>query len=194
MRFHALRLAGAFLIEPERHADDRGFFARTWCRRGAQGRGLNTEWAQHSVAHNRLGGTVRGMHYQVAPHEETKLIQCVAGAIYDVIIDLRPGSPTYGEWEAVELSAENLRLLYVPKGFAHGYQTLADDTAVAYLISEEYHPEAARGVRYNDPAFGINWPLPVNVSSARDNQFAAFEPRAAAPRPVESGAALSGGG
>ena len=168
MRFRELRLSGAFVIEPQRFEDGRGYFARTWCRREAAAAGLTAEWVQHSLAHNRVKGTLRGMHYQAAPHEEAKLIQCATGAIYDVILDLRPGSVTYGRWEAVELGAENLRLLYVPKGFAHGYQTLADDTTVTYLISEEYRPDAARGIRYDDPTFGIAWPVPVSAISDRD--------------------------
>jgi dTDP-4-dehydrorhamnose 3,5-epimerase len=168
VRFLQLSLAGAYVIEPDRLGDGRGFFARTWCKRMSAAIGHTAEWVQHSVASNRAKGTLRGMHYQAPPQEEVKLIQCVSGEIYDVILDLRLGSPTYGQWEAVELSAANLRLLYVPKGLAHGYQTLVDDTTVHYLISEEYRPEAARGVRYHDPAFEIDWPLPVSAISERD--------------------------
>lgn len=177
MRFRELRLGGAFLIEPARHADARGSFAQLWSRRAAAAAGVTVDWVQHSLAHNRAKGTLRGMHHQAAPYWEAKLVRCAAGAIYDVVLDLRPGSPTFGRWEGVELAANPLRLLYVPLGFAHGYQTLADDTAVDYLISEEFHPEAARGVRYDDPAFGIAWPLPVGVISDRDRMWPGWEGR-----------------
>jgi dTDP-4-dehydrorhamnose 3,5-epimerase len=165
------KLKGAFLIEPERLEDERGFFARTWCQREFAARGLNATWVQSSVSFNRTKGTLRGMHYQKAPYEETKLVRCTMGAIFDVLVDLRPGSPTFQQWTAAELTAENRRMLYVPCGVAHGFQTLVDNTEVCYEISEFYHPEAAGGVCWNDPAFGIPWPLPVGPMSERDRSF-----------------------
>ena len=176
MKFLPLELPGVFLIEPEPIADDRGFFARTWCSREFADRGLVAAIAQCSLSFNRRKGTLRGMHYQAPPHEEVKIVRCTAGAIYDVVIDLRPGSPTRGRWLGVELSAANHRHLYVPAGFAHGFQTLADDTEVFYQISQFYHPESARGLRYDDPAFGIRWPLGDITVSERDLSFPEFRP------------------
>jgi len=175
VRFEELPISGAYQIEPDRIEDERGFFARTWSREDLAAHNLVTELAQCSVSFNRRKGTLRGMHYQVAPHEETKIVRCTMGALWDVIVDLRPGSPTRGQWTAAELTAENRRQLYIPAGCAHGFQTLSDDTEVLYLISEVYHPESARGVRWDDPKLGIAWPLPVSVMSDRDRAFRPLE-------------------
>jgi len=156
--FLATKLPGVQVIEAEKREDERGFFARTFCLQEFEAHGLDARASQCSISFNRKKGTLRGMHYQVAPHAESKLVRCTAGAIYDVAVDLRPDSPTFKQWEGVELSAQNRRALYIPAGCAHGFQTLADDTEVYYQISEFYHPESARGVRWDDPAFGIDWP------------------------------------
>jgi dTDP-4-dehydrorhamnose 3,5-epimerase len=174
MIFTETRLKGAFVIEPEKVEDKRGFFARTWCQHEFANRGLNPCIAQCSISFNLKRGTLRGMHYQVAPYEEAKVVRCISGAIYDVIIDLRPQSPTFTEWLAVELNAENRRMLYVPEGFAHGFQTLEDNTEIFYQISEFYAPEYARGVRWDDSAFGIQWPLADRPISIRDQTFPDF--------------------
>jgi dTDP-4-dehydrorhamnose 3,5-epimerase len=168
------KLAGLCLVEPERLEDERGFFARTFCRREFEARGLNSTVAQCSISFNRQKGTVRGMHYQAKPYEEVKLIRCTRGAIYDVAVDLRPDSSTFKQWMAVELTADNRLMVYMPEGFAHGFQTLADDTEVYYQISQVYSAEHARGVRWNDPAFGIRWPLEVQVISERDQNHPDF--------------------
>jgi len=176
MEFIPLRVAGAFLIEPTKFEDDRGFFARTWCAREAEDRGMAVRVAQCSTSFNERRGTLRGMHYQLPPYEEAKLVRCTAGTIYDVILDLRTGSATFGQWFGVELSAANRLLLYVPEGFAHGFQTLADNTEVFYQMSEFYAPEYAQGVRWNDPAFGIQWPDHERTIIERDQQYADFRP------------------
>jgi len=169
VRFSELNLSGAFVIELERHEDIRGFFARTFCAREFGERSLETNFVQESISFNKRRGTIRGMHFQVEPHAETKTVRCTAGAVYDVIIDLRPGSPTYGKWHAVELSALNRRTLYIPVGFAHGFQTLENDSELLYQISAEFEPAAARGIRWNDPQVGINWPILEGVTiSERD--------------------------
>lgn len=168
MRFLPARLAGAWLIEPTPHRDGRGSFARTFCEAEFAERGLETHFPQHSVSISNAAGTLRGLHYQRAPHEEVKVVRCIAGAIVDVIVDLRPGSATYLQWQAFELSAENACQAYVPKGFAHGCQTLTDGAAVSYLISTPHVPEAACGIRYDDPRLGITWPRPVSVIADRD--------------------------
>lgn len=175
MIFHQLDIPGAFLIEPERVEDRRGFFARTYCRRELEARGLDPTVVQTSVSVNRLRGTVRGMHWQAAPYEEIKLVRATRGAIFDVILDLRPGSPTWKRHAGVELTADNRLSLYVPAGVAHGFQTLEDDTEVFYQMSEFYYPEAARGVRWDDPAFEIEWPLAISMISERDLTFPPFE-------------------
>ncbi len=175
MIFRETALAGAFLIEPERLADERGFFARTWCARELAEHGLDPRLAQASVSFNRELGTLRGLHYQAAPHEEAKLVRCTRGEIWDVIVDLRPGSPTFKRSFGEALSAENRLMLYVPAGFAHGFLTLAPASEVLYLISEFFEPEAARGVRWNDPAFGIRWPSEPRVISDRDRAYPDFE-------------------
>lgn len=174
MRFTETALPGVFLIDIEPLEDDRGFFARLWCRDELARKGLASDLAQISVSFNRRRGTLRGMHYQVAPHEEVKLVRCTRGAIYDVLVDLRPGSPTYRRWMSAELTADNRRTLYVPKGVAHGFQTLTDDAEVLYQISEFHHPESARGVRWDDPAFGIEWPDQAPILSGRDSGYPDF--------------------
>ncbi len=174
MIFSDTALAGAYIIEPERRADARGFFARTWCRNEFEAHGLDARLVQCSISFNSKKGTLRGMHYQTAPHEEAKLVRCTMGAIYDVIIDLRPGSPTFKRHIGVELSAENRTMLYVPAGFAHGFQTLVDNTEVFYQMSEFYAPEHSAGVRWNDPAFGIVWPPDERTIVERDQNYPDF--------------------
>ena len=164
MIFSETAVPGAFVVEPERLEDERGFFARIWCAREFAERGLDARLAQCSVSVSERKGTLRGLHYQAAPHAETKLVRCTRGAIYDVIVDLRVESPAFLRHVALELSAADRRMLYVPEGVAHGFQTLADDTEVFYQISEFHHPESARGVRWDDPACAISWPLAVTVS------------------------------
>jgi dTDP-4-dehydrorhamnose 3,5-epimerase len=168
MIFRPATLAGVCLIAMERHVDARGYFARSWCRREFAAHGLDTGFAQASVSFNPRRGTLRGMHFQRPPHAETKLVRCSRGAIWDVVIDLRATSPTRARWQGFELTAENGASLYIPEGFAHGFQTLAPDSEVLYQISTFHAPEAAAGVRYDDPSFGIDWPLPVACISARD--------------------------
>jgi dTDP-4-dehydrorhamnose 3,5-epimerase len=174
MRFTPTRLSGAFILDPERREDARGHFARTFCRREFEAHGLKPDIAQANVAWNARKGTLRGMHYQVAPAAETKLVRCTRGALWDVIVDLRPESPTFLEHVGVELSAENGRQLFVPELFAHGYITLADDTEAAYQVGEFYAPDAERGIRFDDPALGIAWPIPVTVISEKDAAWPAF--------------------
>ena len=172
MLFIPTILPGVYLIEVEPKADDRGLFARTYCREAFAARGLCTEWVQCNVSFNSRAGTLRGMHWQAAPHEEVKLVRCTAGAALDVVVDVRPGSPTCRQWVGVELTAENRKAVYIPAGFAHGFQTLADDTELFYQMSEFYHPESARGVRWDDPALGIEWPpCEGRVISERDRSF-----------------------
>jgi dTDP-4-dehydrorhamnose 3,5-epimerase len=171
MIFTELKLKGAFVIEPERVEDERGFFARTWCEREFKDRHLNPRLVQCSISFNEKKGTLRGMHFQAPPRQETKLVRCTRGAIYDVIIDLRAHSSTLRQWLAVDLTAENRRLLYIPKGLAHGFQTLVDHTEVSYAISDFYHPECARGIRWNDPALQIPWPLQEVILSERDRTY-----------------------
>lgn len=171
MNFLATGIAGAWVIEPERLEDERGFFARTWDADEFAERGLNSRLSQCSISYNRVRGTLRGLHYQAAPYEEAKLVRCTSGALFDVALDLRPGSSTYGDWFGVELSAENRKALYVPEGCAHGFMTLEDGCEVHYQISEAYVPAAARGVRWNDPAFAIEWPGEVVVINERDGSY-----------------------
>jgi dTDP-4-dehydrorhamnose 3,5-epimerase len=175
MKFVETELTGAFIVVPERLEDERGFFARTWCRKEFEQHGLNPNMVQCNISFNRKKGTLRGMHYQVFPFEEGKLVRCTMGAIYDVIIDLRPDSKTFIHWIAVELSAENRKMIYIPEGFAHGFQTLENDTEVFYQMSEFYAPEYARGVRWNDPKFNIKWPDDVRIISAKDKNFEDFD-------------------
>jgi dTDP-4-dehydrorhamnose 3,5-epimerase len=176
MIFAETPLKGAYVIDPERLADERGFFARTWCRREFEANGLSPGLAQCNISFNHKRGTLRGMHYQVVPQAEAKLVRCTAGAIHDVIVDLRAGSATLKQWFAVELSAENRRMLYIPEGLAHGFLTLADATEVFYQMSEFYSPECARGVRWNDLAFGIRWPFEASIISERDRTYPDFVP------------------
>jgi dTDP-4-dehydrorhamnose 3,5-epimerase len=168
MRFEETTLPGAYILELERREDERGFFARVWCAEELREAGLDTSVVQANIGFSHRRGTLRGMHFQEPPHAEVKIVRCTLGAVYDVIVDLRPGSPTHRRWLGVELTAENRRQLYVPEGFAHGYQTLTDDTEICYQTSREYAPESARGVRYDDPAFGIEWPVAVTVVSEAD--------------------------
>ena len=172
--FKETKLAGAFVIEMERHSDERGFFERTYCEQEFEVHGLNTRVVQCNVSFNKRKGTLRGMHYQAAPFAEAKLVRCTAGAIYDVIIDLRPASATFKQHFAVELSAENHRMLYIPEDFAHGFQTLQDDTEVSYQMGQRYSAEHALGVRWNDPAFGIKWPEGERIIIARDQNYPDF--------------------
>lgn len=174
MIFSETGLKDAFVIEPERLEDHRGFFARTWCQREFEAHGLNRLLVQCSISFNKKKGTLRGIHYQAAPHEEAKLVRCSMGSIYDVIIDLRRDSPTFKRHLGVILSAENRKMLYVPEGIAHGFLTLEDNTELFYQISEFYSPEHARGVRWNDPAFGIPWPLTPSIMSDRDRSYSDF--------------------
>jgi dTDP-4-dehydrorhamnose 3,5-epimerase len=174
MIFQELPLAGALVIDIERREDTRGFFARAWCRREFEARGLRAQPVQTNISYNRRRGTVRGFHYQAPPYGEAKLIRCTRGAIHDVIIDVRPSSPTYAKHHAVQLSAERYRMLYVPEGFAQAFQTLQDETEVTYQVSEYYTPEAERGIRHNDRAFGIDWPLEVTVISDKDRSWPDF--------------------
>lgn len=174
MIFTQTKLPGAFVIELEKHADERGFFARTFCEKEFKAQGLNTEVVQCNVSFNKTKGTLRGMHFQATPFEEAKLVRCTAGSIYDVIIDLRPSSPAFKEYFAVELSAENRKMLYVPEGFAHGFQTLEDDTEIFYQMSQYFSSEHARGVRWDDPAFGIEWPEDERIIVERDRSYPDF--------------------
>lgn len=174
MIFKETKLKGVFIIQPERLKDERGFFARTWCQREFETHGLNPNLVQCNISFNKKRGTLRGMHHQVAPHEEAKLVRCTIGAIYDVIIDLRPNSPTFKEWISSELTAENRKMIHIPEGFSHGFMTLGDNTEVFYQMSEFYDPECTRGVRWNDPAFDIAWPEEVTVISEKDKQYPDF--------------------
>ncbi len=176
MRFLETKLQGAFLIDPERRADERGFFARVFCVEEFQAQGLETRLVQCSISFNRQKGTLRGLHFQTSPFEETRLVRCTMGAVYDVILDLRPGSSTFKHWLAIELSGENRRMVYIPGGFAHGFLTLADSSEVFYQMSEYYHPEAAQGVRWDDLAFGIQWPIPISLISDKDLSYKDFNP------------------
>jgi dTDP-4-dehydrorhamnose 3,5-epimerase len=177
MIFTETRLQGAFIIELEPIEDNRGCFARTWCQREFAAQGLNPRLVQCNISFNKLKGTLRGLHYQVKPHEEVKLVRCTRGALYDVIIDLRSDSPTFAHWQSVELSESNRRMLYVPEGFAHGFQTLEDNTEVFYQMSEFFHPASARGVRWDDPAFKINWPVGNVIISPQDCGFPLMKKR-----------------
>ena len=178
MIFEATPLAGAYVIDEEPHRDQRGFFARTWCQREFEQHGLNPRLVQCNVSFNERKGTWRGMHYQVAPHEEAKLVKCIIGAVCDVIVDLRPDSRTFKKHLMVTLSARNRKMLYIPEKFAHGFLTLEDRTEVFYQMSEFHSAEAARGFRWNDPEFGIQLPLEVAVISDRDASYPDFRAHA----------------
>ena len=171
MKFICTPLEGAYVIEPEPVFDERGFFARTWCREEFLAQGLNPNFTQCCISSNKRRGTLRGLHYQDKPYQEAKLVRCSSGAICDVIVDLRLASPSHAKWFAVELTAANRRMLYAPEGFAHGFQTLVDDTEVFYHITESYQPEYARGVRWDDPLFRVEWPNKDPIISARDKSF-----------------------
>lgn len=174
MKFEKTRLEGSWIIDINKQEDERGFFARTFCQREFLEHGLNTRLAQCNVSYNRKKGTFRGMHLQVSPFQEAKLVQCTSGRIYDIIIDLRPESPTYLQHLGVTLSAQEYRMLYIPEGFAHGFLTLEENTNVFYQMSEFYAPECARGFRWNDPAFGITLPADIIVISERDANYPNF--------------------
>jgi dTDP-4-dehydrorhamnose 3,5-epimerase len=172
--FTETKLPGAFVIELEPHADQRGFFARTFCRKEFEAHGISAHVEQCNISFNKSRGTLRGMHFQVAPFAEPKLVRCTSGSIYDVIIDLRPSSPTFKQYFAAELSAENRTMLFIPEGFAHGFQTLKDDTEVFYQMGQSFSAEHARGVRWNDPAFGIQWPQGERIIIERDRNYPDF--------------------
>jgi dTDP-4-dehydrorhamnose 3,5-epimerase len=175
MKYHETKLPGVFEISIEPMADERGFFARSWCEKEFEAHGLNPALVQCNISVNKRKGTLRGVHYQVAPHSETKLVRCTRGAIFDVIVDLRSDSPTFKRWVGIVLTAEKRNMAYVPEGCAHGFLTLDDDTEVFYQMSQFYNTEAARGVRWNDPAFAIDWPAKVEVISERDGAYPNFE-------------------
>jgi dTDP-4-dehydrorhamnose 3,5-epimerase len=171
MRFTPTTLPGVWLIEPERREDERGFLARTFCEREFAAQGLNTRWPQCNLTLTRRRGMIRGLHFQAEPKPEIKLVRCVAGAVFDVVVDVRRGAPTFGRWAGFELTADNQRALYVPAGFAHGFQCLADDCQLYYHMSEFYQPELARGLRWDDPQVGIAWPVAEVYVSDRDRQL-----------------------
>ena len=176
MKFSEIFLQGAFIIDIEPVADERGLFARTWCKKEFHQKGLLDEFMQCNISVNHKKGTLRGMHFQKAPYAEAKLVRCTKGAIFDVIIDLRPESDTFFKWYAVELNANNRKTLFIPKGFAHGFQTLTDHTEVFYQMSEFYRPEYAGGVRWNDPVFGVDWPEDTRIISKKDQQYPDVQP------------------
>jgi dTDP-4-dehydrorhamnose 3,5-epimerase len=176
MIFTETELQGAYVIDIEPIRDNRGFFSRMWCQKEFGQRGLVKEFVQANITFSPGRGTIRGFHYQTAPHKEIKLVRCVRGAIYDVIIDLRPESLTYGQWLAVDLTADNRRMIYIPEGFAHGYQTTVDDTEVFYQVAQFYAPEHERGIRWDDPAIGVPWPITDEVTlSAKDKRWSDFQ-------------------
>jgi dTDP-4-dehydrorhamnose 3,5-epimerase len=172
--FTETKLKNAYVIELEKLKDHRGFFARSWCQNEFKDHGLTNTIVQTNVSYNHKKGTLRGMHYQISPYEESKLVRCTRGAIYDVIIDLRPDSPTYKQWLGIELSSDNYQMLFVPEGFAHGFQTLNDNTEVTYQVSQFYTPGSERGIKWNDDAFMLKWPLDVTVISDKDESWPAF--------------------
>ena len=175
MKFRPTKFDGAWVIALTELGDERGFFARTFCSETLRSRGLASHFPQHSVSYSSRRGTLRGLHFQRAPHAEVKIVRCLRGAVWDVIVDLRPEAPTFLQWQAFELTAENRLQLYVPKGFAHGFQSLTADAEVSYMISELFVPDAASGVRFDDAAFGISWPLPVSVMSGKDRTWPNFK-------------------
>ena len=176
MNYVATSLPDVWIVELERHSDDRGYFARSWCEEEFRARGLNPRLAQCSVSFNARRGTLRGMHYQAAPHAEAKLVRCTRGAVHDVVLDLRPESKSFKQWITVELNEDNSRAVYIPEGCAHGFQTLTDNTEVLYQISEFHHPQSSRGVRWDEPAFGIVWPIENPILSERDQHHPLFQP------------------
>ncbi|MDA8389056.1 MAG: dTDP-4-dehydrorhamnose 3,5-epimerase [Nitrospiraceae bacterium] len=177
------KLDDVFIIEPDTLADERGFCARSWCRREFELLGINKKHVQSNISFNKKRGTLKGLHYQEDPYSEAKLIRCTMGAVYDVIIDLRPDSPTYLQWMSAELTQKSNRLVYMPEGFAHGFMTLRDNTEVFYQTTQFYMPEFSRGIRWNDPLFDMRWPLPVSAISEKDGQYPDFIPER---RPVRA--------
>ena len=175
MKFHETKLPGVFEIHIEPKLDDRGFFARSWCRKEFEEHGLDPRLVQCNISVSKRKGTLRGVHYQTPPYAETKLVRCTRGAIYDVIVDLRPQSPTFKQWAAIVLTADKRNMAYVPENCAHGFLTLENETEVFYQMSEFYDSASARGVRWNDPAFGIAWPAQVEVISERDRTYPDFD-------------------
>lgn len=171
MEFNETKLKGAFVVTMKKIEDHRGYFARAWCRDEFTAHGLNPGMIQLNTGFSHAKGTLRGMHFQLAPHQEAKFVRCTQGAIYDVIVDMRPDSPTHRQWVGVELTASNGVMLYAPEGFAHGYQTLTDGAEIYYMTTALYAAGSAKGVRYNDTAFGIDWPLPVSVISTQDQNW-----------------------
>ncbi|HZR63542.1 MAG TPA: dTDP-4-dehydrorhamnose 3,5-epimerase [Terriglobales bacterium] len=182
MKFQETKLPGVYEIEIERFSDERGFFARSWCQKEFESKGLNPSLVQCSISFNARKGTLRGLHYQAAPYREAKVVRCSRGSLYDVAVDLRPDSPTFTQWVGVVLTPARGNMLYVPEGCAHGFLTLEDETEVFYQMSEFYHPEAAGGVRWDDPAFQVAWPAPVAVISERDRMYPNFEANVFAER------------
>jgi dTDP-4-dehydrorhamnose 3,5-epimerase len=174
MKFTETKLKGAFIVEIEKLSDDRGFFARSWCQKEFEAHGLDSNIVQANVSYNHQKGTLRGMHYQIEPYQECKLIRCTRGAIYDVIIDLRTDSPTYKQWTGVELTADNYTLFFVPQDFAHGFQTLIDETEITYQVSQFYTPGSERGIRFDDRVFNIRWPQEVTILSEKDKTWPDF--------------------
>ncbi|MFF2018102.1 dTDP-4-dehydrorhamnose 3,5-epimerase [Paenibacillus sp. NPDC058177] len=177
MRFTETKLSGAYLIEMQLLTDSRGHFARSWCYEEFASRGLEASFVQCNISYNKYKGTLRGLHYQSFPYEETKLVRCTKGSIYDVIVDIRPNSPTYKQWFGIELSETNYKMLYIPKGFAHGFQTLSDDTEVFYQMGQVYKEEYARGLKWDDPVFNITWPKEEKdrIISERDLNYDRYE-------------------
>ena len=174
MIFIETKLRGAYILEIEKNIDERGFFARSWCQHEFEAHGLNPRLVQCNISFNTTKGTMRGMHYQVKPNEEAKLIRCTMGSIYDVIVDIRPDTPSFKQHVGVILTPHNRKMLYVPEGFAHGFFTIEDNTEVFYQMSEFYAPESSRGFRWNDPAFEIEWPSDVRIISDRDGSYPDF--------------------
>lgn len=176
MRLIETKLKGCFIIEPDRFDDHRGFFAQAWSLQELHAHGIDVQFVESNLAFNLKQGTLRGLHYQAPPHEQAKLVRCTRGSVYDVAVDLRPGSSTFKQWVAIELSANSLRMFFIPGGFAHGYQTLEDNSEVSYDIDSPYAPASGRGVRWNDPAFGIQWPeIEQRIMLARDREYPDFE-------------------
>lgn len=175
MKFSETKLKGAFVIEVDKFEDDRGFFGRIWCEKEFKAHNLNTNLVQSNVSYSKKKGTLRGFHFQKSPYQETKLVRCTRGAAYDVIIDLRPDSPTFKQWFGIELSAENRKMLYVPENFGHSFLTLEDNSEVYYLVTEFYNNEAEGGLRWNDPTFDIKWPIEIIGISEKDNNHPDFD-------------------
>lgn len=176
MKFIPIPLKGAYIIELEKKGDERGFFGRTYCEKEFQQAGLDNHFVQINNSLSSQKGTLRGMHYQMHPHSETKIVRCIKGALYDVVLDLNTNSPTFGQSYGVELSDDNRKMMYVPKGFAHGFLTIQDETEAFYLVSEFYAPQSERGIRWNDPKFGIKWPFDPVVVSDKDKNHPLFDP------------------